>query len=209
LGFTRSGFTFGADWIGERANDPIVRTDFLDRDRYRLRLSWLDPATHLRVSATGQQIDASNDRSGIGYDGRIREYGGEIELTPVKPFRARFSASKYQADSTVLYRVPEHFTTAVSDHRERGTSLGGDLTLALRWFSLDGSYARFQNKGSYPFTIDRTRASAEIPVRAGVGLIAEWMRDKYNDAAQDIGNLGKFAANRYGLYLRWQPRVSE
>jgi hypothetical protein len=205
MGFTRSGFTFGADWIGERANDPIVRTDFLDRDRYRLRLSWTDAPTHLRVSATGQQLDASNDRPGIGYDGRIREYGGEIEFMPVKPLRARFSASKYQADSQLLYRLPEDFTTAVSDHRERGASVGGDVTLTLKWFSLDGSYARFQNKGSYPFTIDRARASAEIPVRAGVGLIAEWMRDKYNDAAQDTGTLAKFAANRYGLYLRWQP----
>jgi hypothetical protein len=209
LGFTRSAFTFGADWIGERANDPIVRTDFLDRDRYRLRLSWTDAPTHLRVSATGQQLDASNDRPGIGYDGRIREYGGEIEFTPVQPLRARFSASKYQADSRLLDRLPEDFTTAVSDHRERGASVGGDITLTLKWFTLDGSYGRFQNKGSYPFTIDRARASAEIPVRAGIGLIAEWMRDKYNDAAQDTGSLAKFAANRYGLYLRWQPRVTE
>jgi hypothetical protein len=205
MGYTRSGFTFGADWIGERANDPIVRTDFLDRDRYRLRLSWLDPATTLRVSATGQQIDASNDRPGIGYDGRIREYGGEIELTPVKPLRVHFSASKYQADSTILFRVPQDFTTAVSDHRERGASVEGGLILTLPFFSLDGSYGRFQNRGSYPFTIDRVRVTGEAPLAKGFGLIAEWMRDKYNDAAQDTGSLAKFAANRYGLYLRWQP----
>jgi hypothetical protein len=31
------------------------------------------------------------------------------------------------------------------------------------------------------------------------------MRDKYNDVAQDTGNLGKFDANRYGLYVRWHP----
>ena len=205
IGYTRSGFTFGADWIGERANDPIVRTDFLDRDRYRLRLSWTHAPAHLRVSATGQQLDASNDRPGIGYDGRIREYGGEIEFTPSKTVRAHFSASKYQADSTILYRVPQDFTTAVSDHRERGTSIEGGLNLTFPIFTLDGTVGRFENRGSYPFTIDRARVTGEVPVTKGISIIAEWMRDKYNDAVQDTGSLGKYAANRYGLYLRWQP----
>jgi hypothetical protein len=202
--YTNAGFTFTADWRGDRANDPIVRTDFLDRDRYRLRLSWSDPVTHLKVSANGTQTDASNDRAGIGYDGRIREYGGEIELLPVKVFRARFSASKYQADSTLLFRLPQDFTTANSVHRERGLALEGGVGLVLPWFSLDGSYARFQNKGSYPFTIDRAGATGEVPLRPQFSMVAEWMRDKYNDAAQGTGSLARFAANRYGLYIRWR-----
>jgi len=61
------------------------------------------------------------------------------------------------------------------------------------------------NKGSYPFTIDRARVTGEIPVSVTLALVAEWMRDKYNDVAQNTGSPGKFDANRYGLYVRWHP----
>ncbi len=203
VNYSRSGFTVGADYRGDRADDPIVRTDFLDRDRYRGRISWNDTTDHVRVSANGTLTNASNDRLGIGYDARVREYGGDFEILPFKALQARFSASKYQADSTLLYRVPQDFTTADSIHKERGVSLDGGLTLTLGAFLLDGSYGRFSNRGSYPFTLDRVRGSAEVPVASAFGLVAEWMRDKYNDAKQDTGSLAKFAANRYGLFVRW------
>ena len=202
--YSAQGVTLAGDYQGDRANDPIVRTDFLDRDRYRLRLSWTS-GDLLRVTANGQQTDSSNDRPGIGYDGRLREYGGELEITPIKALRLRFSSSKYEAHSTIPYRVPEDFSTAVSDHRESGLSLEGGIGLALAGVKLEGSYSRFTNKGSYAFTIDRARVAGDIPVTTSFAFVAEWLRDKYNDVAQNTGNLGKYDANRYGLYVRWNP----
>jgi len=202
--YSQFGFTLGADYRRERANDPIVRTDFLDRDRYRLRLSW-SPRELLRVSANGTQTDSSNDRPGIGYDGRMREYGGEIEIFPIKPLTLRFSSSKYDAHSTIPFRLPEDFTTAVSEHRESGLSLEGGIGLALAGLKLDGSYSRFTNRGSYPFTIDRARVTGEVPLNASLAFIGEWLRDKYNDAPQKTGSIAKFDASRYGLYVRWNP----
>ena len=202
--YSVKGFTLGGDYQGERANAPIVRTDFIDRDRYRLRLAWTE-GDYLHVSVNGSQTDSSNNRSGIGYDGRMREYGGDLELTPVKPLHLRFSAGKYQARSTIPIRLPQDFTTGVSEQRESGLSLEGGIGLVFGGLTLDGSYARFQNKGSYPFTIDRARVSGEIPVTASLAFVGEWMRDKYNDVAQNTGNLGKFDANRYGVYVRWHP----
>jgi len=201
--YSRAGFTFGADYQHDNANDPIVRTDFLDRDRYRLRLAWKS-GDLLHVAFNGTQLDSSNDRPEIGYDGRMREYGGDLEITPVKPLHLRFSAGKYQADSTIPFRLPETLAIAISSHRERGLSLEGGIGLVFPFVTLDGSYARFVNKGSYPFTIDRARVTGDVPVTASLGLIAEWMRDKYNDVAQNTGNLGKFDANRYGFYVRWR-----
>jgi len=201
--YSHSGVTLGFDFRRDSANDPIVRTDFLDRNRYRARISWNDAKDHLRISANGTQTDASNDRPGIGYDARIREYGGTFEILPFTALSAHVSTSQYRADSTLLYRVPQDFTTADSIHKEHGTNLEGGLTLTLGAFLLDGSYGRFQNRGEYPFTLDRARGSAEFPLVRQFGLVAEWMRDKYNDAKQDFGSLGKYAANRYGLYVRW------
>jgi hypothetical protein len=202
--YSVKGFTLGGDYQGERANAPIIRTDFIDRDRYRVRLAWTE-GDYLHVSVNGSQTDSSNNRTGIGYDSRMREYGGDLELTPVKPLRLRFSAGKYQAHSRIPYRLPEDFTTGLSDHRESGLSLEGGIGLVLGGLTLDGSYARFQNSGFYPFTIDRARVSGEVPVKATLAFVGEWMRDKYNDVAQNTGNLGKFDANRYGLYVRWHP----
>jgi hypothetical protein len=202
--YSVAGFTLGGDYQGERANAPIVRTDFIDRDRYRLRLAWTEKDL-LHVSFNGSQTDSSDNRPGIGYDGRMREYGGDLEITPVKPLHLRFSAGKYQADSRIPIRLPQNFTTAISSHNERGLSLEGGIGLVFPWASLEGSYARFENQGSYPFTIDRARFTGEVPVAATIALVAEWMRDKYNDAAQNTGSLGKFDANRYGFYVRWHP----
>jgi hypothetical protein len=204
LNYSRSGLTLGADYQRERANDAIVRTDFLSRDRYRLRLSWTYGEL-LRVSANGTQTDSANDQPGIAYDGRLREYGGDLEISPAKPLRLRFSASKFQAHSTIPFLDPEELEIQTSEHSETGLSLEGGIGLTLGALKLDGSYARFTNKGSYPFTIDRARISGEVPIRSSLAFVAEWLRDKYNDVAQNMGNLGKFDANRYGLYLRWSP----
>jgi hypothetical protein len=203
-GFSRAGFTLGADYQHDAANDPIVRTDFVDRDQYRLRLSWKS-GDLLQVGFNGRQLDSSNTRPGIGYDGRMREYGGDLEVTPVKPLHLRFSAGKYQADSTIPFTLPETLTTAISSHHERGLSVEGGVGLTFPFLTVDGSYARFSNKGSYPFTIDRARVTGDVPVNATLGFVVEWMRDKYNDVAQNTGSLGKFDANRYGFYVRLRP----
>jgi hypothetical protein len=36
-----------------------------------------------------------------------------------------------------------------------------------------------------------------------MAFLAEWLRDRYNDSA--TAGLGKYDANRYGVYLRWSP----
>ena len=72
--YSHAGFTLGGDYTGDRANNPIVRTDFLNRDRYRVRLSFGE-GEFLHVSFNGSQLDYENDQAGINYDGRTREYG--------------------------------------------------------------------------------------------------------------------------------------
>ncbi len=202
--YSRSGFTLGADYRHEGASAAIVRTDYLHRDRYRLRMSWASGET-LRFSANGTQTDSDNEDPGIAYESRLREVGGDVEFTPVKPLHLRFSASRYQAHSTIPALDPEELETFVSSQREQGLSLEGAITLVFSGFNLEGSYGRLTNKGSYPFTIDRVRVSGEVPMTPTLAFVGEWLRDKYNDVAQNPLALGKFDANRYGFYVRWHP----
>lgn len=199
--FTQSGFTLGADYRHDEADDAIVRVDFIDRDRYRVRAGWT-LADRLRISANGEQVDVSNDDPGIGFDGRIRQYGGDLEVLPVKPLTLRFSASRFEARSTIPIRQPQDFSVITSSHRERGTWLEGGAALNLARFRLEGAYGRLENEGTFPFDIDRARARLEFDWNARLTSVLDWNKDEYDESPQNNGNLGGFDANRYGIFLR-------
>jgi hypothetical protein len=200
--FTANGLTLGADWRRDRADDPIVRTDFLDRDRYRLRAAWALREV-FRLSATAEQIDASNDRTGIGYDARIREFGGQAEGSPAKFLRLRVSGEKFESNSKILIRHPEDFSIDRSIHEEDGRSFEGGLTLLFAPVSIDGALGRFENDGSFPFTINRAAVRAAVDVTKSVSIIGEWNRDKYEEKGTLAGSLANYDANRVGIYIRW------
>jgi hypothetical protein len=199
--FTRSGITLGADYRHDKADDAIVRIDFIERDRYRVRAAW-SLADRIRLSANGEQVDVSNDRPGIGFDGRIRQYGGDLEVAPVKPLTLRFSASRFEARSTIPIRQPQNFSVITSENRERGTWLEGGAALALARFRLEGAFGRLENEGTYPFDIDRARARAEFDWNARFTSVVDWNKDKYSESPQHNGNLGGYDANRFGIFLR-------
>src|SRR5207253_8507380 len=71
--FTRAGWTLGAAWRGDRANTPVFRTDYLDRDRYRVRALWATPKKIFRAGVIAERITQSNDDI-LGYDARMRQY---------------------------------------------------------------------------------------------------------------------------------------
>jgi hypothetical protein len=198
---TKSGFTIGGDYRHDEADDAIVRVDFIERDRYRARVGW-SLADRIHISANGEQVDVSNDDPGIGFDGRIRQYGGDLEVVPVKPLTLRFSASRFDATSTIPIRQPQDFSVITSRHREDGTWLEGGAALAFSRFRIEGALGQLENEGSFPFTIDRARARAEFDWNAKLTSVLDWNNDEYSESAQEIGNLGAFEANRYGIFLR-------
>jgi hypothetical protein len=199
---TVSGLTFGADYRNERADTEVVRTDFRKRDRYRLRLVY-EVRNVFRIAGTAQQLDIHNDDFGIGLDGRMRQYGGELDVTPAKPVRLRFAADKYQAENSIPIRRPQDFSVVQSIHVENGTSWEGSLGIALARVDLEAGYAWFGNTGVFPFTINRAHVRAEVPFAKNFSAIAEFKKDKYIERATDQPNLGYFDANRYGFFLRW------
>jgi hypothetical protein len=199
--FSRAGFTLGADYRRDDANHAIVRVDYTDRVRYRLRAGW-NLADRLRLSLTGEQVDAENDRGEIGFDGRIRQYGGDLEGVPVKPLTLRLSASRFEATSTIPIRQPQDFSVITSRHREDGIWLEGGAALAFPRFRLEGAIGRLENEGVFPFTIDRARAQAEFDWNSHLTSVFDWNNDEYSESPQNNGDLGGYDANRYGVFLR-------
>ena len=200
--FTQSGFTAQASWKRDQANAPVFRTDFQDRDRFRVRLGYVTPGDLIRLGFQAEQTDQSNGWTGMGYDGTSRQYTGELELAPVSAVRIRGSVSQFQANSTISYRVPQNFNLDTSVNTEKGDSVEGGVTLLLKPVSLDAALGRFENRGTNAFNIERYRIKLAWDVVATAGIVAEWARDKYREATPSLGD---FDATRFGLYLRWRP----
>ena len=195
------GLTLGADARRDRADRPVVRTDFIVRDRVRLRAMW-NLRDLVRIGATAMQVENFNRWPEVGYSGKMRQYVGDVEVTPVKDLRVRFNASRYEADSSVSIRRPQDFVLDTSIHSEDGRSFEGGVSWTRTPIAIDASAARFDNYGSFPFRIDRIRLRADLAVTPGASVIAEWSLDEYIESSFLYGD---YRANRYGVGLRFHP----
>jgi len=193
------GFSLGAAWRHDNADDPILRTDFLTRNRYRARAGWSDAAKQYIVSVVGEQSDPKNDRPDIGYDAKIRSLTADVEAGITETVRLHAEASRFRTTSSILYRRPENFTIDTSFNRESGNSYGGGFMLAFAPATFDASFLRFDNSGNNPLTLDRLRARGTFKVHGNTGITAEFDRDRYTEDAR----FGNYTGNRYGLFLRW------
>jgi len=200
--YAKSGLLFGVAWRRDRANEPIFRTDYLDRDRYRLRAGWKSPKDFFRVGATAERMTQNNDRPDIGYDAHVRQISGDVEVAPVAGLRFRASASQFRADSDVIIRHPENFTLDHSINMENGRAEEGGVSFFRGPFSIDGSMSRFENRGTSPFLITRQHARVTYDLKTKAGVAFEWDRDKYDEPNPAYGY---YDASRIGIYLRWRP----
>jgi hypothetical protein len=199
--YSYAGLLLGAAIRRDSADTPIFRTDYLDRSRLRLRAGYTTPKKHVRAGVTAERTTQSNDQADIGYDARLRQYSGEVEVSPIDALHFRASLSQFRADSNILFRHPENFTIDDSIHSENGKAREGGVSYLKGPFSIDASLSRFENSGTLPFTINRHRVRTTWDFKGHTGLAAEWDRDKYSESS----SLTDFDASRYGLYFRWRP----
>lgn len=205
--FSQSGVTIGADYRRDHADRPIFRTDFINRDRYKVRAAW-SWKDLLRVGGTWQETHANDDVVEIGYSTKVRELAGDFEVGPLaKILTIHASAGEFKVDRNILIRQPQDFDIASSVQKELGHTWEGGLRLAWQRLSVDAAYLWMGNNGSIPFTINRVRLRAEFGVAQSLGVVGEWLRDRYGEkpAFDQAGGLADFNANRYYVGLHWRP----
>ena len=199
--YTLSGLMLGASLRRDRANEPIFRTDYLDRNRFRVRAAWSTPKKLFRAGVTAERTTQSNNRE-IGYDARLRQFSGDVEVSPIEALHLRASLSQFRADSNISFRHPENFTIDESIHQENGKAREGGVSYLRGPFSIDASMGRFENSGTMPFTMNRNKLRLTWDFKSKTGIAGEWDRDKYDEPSPSYGD---FEASRYGLYFRWRP----
>lgn len=197
--YTHGPLTLGAAWRHDTADANIFRTDFLDRNRVRLRAQYAAPKW-VKVGATAEQTKQSNDHPDVAYEAKIRNYSGNVDVTPVQNVALHASVSRFKTDTTALFLRPELLTAATSVHTEYGRAREAGVTFSYKRVSFDTGLSRFTNDGTFPFTLDRASARATIDLKAKTGLAFEWNKDKYDEPSPSLGN---YDATRYGIFLRW------
>ncbi len=200
--FMKGNVYLGASFRRDRANLPVFRTDFLDRDRTRLRAIWRRTKWfHASLSAT--ETRQSNDQKEIALQAKSRLYGTDVEVLPWHDITVHGSFSRFTSDSSVLIRHPETFIVEPSIYAGRGTAIDGGVTLRHGLFSFDAKAGRFRNRGENPFTIRRAalHAGFEFP-GSKAGLLIEYARDRYSETHASFSD---YMASRVGIYATYRP----
>ena len=206
--FAKWGLTLTGDYRHDDANQPIFRTDYIDRDRYKFRGVW-NFKDFLRVGAFFQETQAEDNIVEIGYSANVREVAADVELSLFRNMLTlRGSGGEFLVNREILIRVPENFDIVPTEQKELGHTWEGGLR--FQWndrLSLDGAYLWMNNNGSIPFTINRVRVLAEYFFLQNLGATFEWLFDKYDErpAFDQAGPLADYDANRYYVGLHWRP----
>jgi hypothetical protein len=204
--FAKAGLTLTADFRHDDADDPIFRTDFLDRDRYKFR--GLYSFKNFKFGAVYSEIEAENEAADIGYDSQVREFVGEIEVTLLEDkLTLRGAGGKFETDREILIRVPQDFTIVPTRQQETGDTWEGGARFASGNFSIDAAYLFMDNDGSIPFTVDRLRVFAEYFFKPNLGVAFEYLVDQYDEdpAFDQAGPLADYTGSRYYVGLHWRP----
>lgn len=204
---SEGGLTLTADYRHDGADQPIFRTDFIDRDRLSIR-GVFNLKDFLKVGAYFRDTNASDDAVTIGYKTQVREFQGDVEVTLLKSMLTlRAAGGEFLTNRRILVREPQDFTIVPTEQKELGHNWEGGARFVWNAFSLDAAYLWMNNTGSIPFTVDRVRVLAEYFFLKNLGLDFEWMQDKYDEkvAFDQAGPLANYNGNRYYVGLHWRP----
>ncbi|HVN32656.1 MAG TPA: hypothetical protein VMT45_11785 [Thermoanaerobaculaceae bacterium] len=198
--FTVSTLKLAVDWKKDDADNAIVRTDYLNQERWRARLSWT-LGQFLRLVGTTEKITGENPTTGIDREATTKHWAGDLEITPVKDLIFRLGYGEYKVDSTTTIRQPQDFSLVASVYNEDGTSKDAAVSYRFGRGGFEVGLSKFENTGSMPLTVDRTFARVDFDITKAWGVLVQYETRKYED---DVLSIANFDAKWYGLFLRWR-----
>jgi hypothetical protein len=207
VSFAKNGLMLTADYHHDEGNQPIFRTDYINRDRYKFRGVW-NFRDFLRLGGVFQETHADDDIVEIGYSTKVREVAADLEVSLLKNMLTlRASGGEFLVNRQILIRVPEDFDIVPTFQKELGHMWEGGVHFQWERLSLDGGYLWMNNNGSIPFTVGRTRVLAEYFFTKNLGADFEWLQDIYDErpAIDQAGPLANYNGNRYYVGFHWRP----
>ena len=203
--FKLDGLSLGVDYTTQDADNAVMRTDFLERDRMRVRGAW-EPAKWFRIGATAEEVDTTNDEAGYGLDGKMKTYAGDLEVGPWEWLRLRVGAGRFEGDNSISYRQPQDWV----DGRRRPTPRRGDShgrrDHAQPQAGHDrGAPAQVRERGELPVRARAGAGPADFGSPSSSASRRSGTCDDYTEKNRCYGSGADYKANRYGLYLHIHP----
>jgi len=194
------GFKILLDAAGQNADEIIMRTDYNDRFRLRGRIDW-SLKQIFRILLTAESIESDNNDSEVGYSADTDHYAIDLNLTPTDNFTLRAAYDTYKTDTEIPIRVPQSFDIEPSIYSEDGEMLEGGLLWKIAFLTVDGSYSTYENKGSFPFSLDRIFARLAFDLSKSISLAGEYENWDYSETDFPIAD---YNADRWALFVRWR-----
>jgi len=195
-----SSLKLSLDWRKDDADNAIVRTDYLNQERWRARVSWT-AGQFLRLVGTAENIKGENPTVGVDREATTKHWAGDLEVTPLKDLIVRLGYGVYKVDSTTTIRQPQDFRLVASVYSEDGTSKDVAASYRFGRGGVEAGFSKFENTGSMPLTLDRTFARADFDFTKAWGVLVQYETRKYQDEVLAIAD---FDAKWYGVFLRWR-----
>jgi hypothetical protein len=193
-----SGGRLSLDVASDSADNTIVRTDFEDRGRVRVRFDW-SGLDWFRALVTGELIERTNEYT--RYDADTEHFAVDLGFMPWQWLTFRLVGDRYETDSRIPVRIPHDFSIEQSRHLEEGTLYEAGLLFDFERFHVDLSYSDFSNTGSFEFDVTRGFARLGFDATEHFGVILEF---ESNDYSEQAFTLADFDATRYGVFVRWR-----
>jgi hypothetical protein len=186
-----------AEAIHQDADDVIMRTDYQNRLRLRLRMDWR-PCDWFEFLGTAEKLNSSASAS--GYSSDTDHWAVDLGLQPATDLWFRVAWDHYDTTSSLLIREPATWTTLVSDHGEGGDMLEGSLDWRRDAYGITAGYSNFENEGSFPFEIERIfgRAFWDFAEHYGAAIEVE-----QHDYSETMLPMADFEASRYAVFIRY------
>jgi hypothetical protein len=170
-----------AEYEYGRTDQPIFRTDVVDFQRVRVRGRY-SPFEKLQFEGSATVFDNDDDVSSIDFTSRQREYDLHFSYALASRVSVSGGAERSTIVTSILYVLPQTFTTDRSRYREKGNF--GDILLNLALIhkaSLSLGYSVWGVSGDFPLTYHRPMARLDIPVHERMSVYGQWNFYEYNE----------------------------
>lgn len=192
------GFGIAADAVHEDADAVVMRTDFEERLRLRLRLDWT-PCEWFEMLGTAERLTA--DSGETGFSGTTDHWAVDLGIQAATDLWIRGAWDHYDTETRILIRDPARWDTVPSDHAEGGDMLEGRLEWRRDAFGVVAGFSDFENEGTFPFELQRLFGRAWWDFAENFGASVEI---EEHDYSEEFLPLADFDASRYAVFVRYR-----
>jgi hypothetical protein len=170
-----------AEYEVGKTDQPILRTDVVDYQRFRLR-GRFSPSRKLEFNGSATLFDHESDIADIDFTSRTRDYDLQFTYNLVSRVSVSGEYERSRIRTNILYILPQTFTWDRFRYQEKGNFGHLFLNFTLVHNStLSLGYSVLGTVGNFPVNYHRPSARVDIPLHERFAVYGQWNYYDYNE----------------------------